>query len=429
MQGMAADPWTDHLNQAIDLHQRLPIFLGYVDYDDELLAGCGGIYIDLAKLQAAGVRTLVASIGFGCYFQTGPRAYHLAGPDDWVLNHQLNRIDHVVDTVRRCPNACLVERRGDLDPRPNDDRVSVVVHLTGNAHTVDLGTVDRLFAHGVRATHPAMQYHNRWCTGIDGLSGPAITRFGRDVIARLNALGVVLDTAHASEASARAMIETSSKPVIDSHTTSRALVPSSRGLRDTTLRLIAEHGGVIGVHFADHMLSCDVWARKYTPVDPAAQELPPRRWRYNQYLLDTYSDPDERMRWRPGPPPPWDRKVMLSDNPDWEIDPAESWEAEQAFYQEHDLPPDLDPPMGRIATITHLANLVDYLINLVGDEHVALGGDVGGISADQWPLGLDHTGHLPRLTADLLGRGYGEDSLRRILSNNWYRIYRECLPT
>jgi membrane dipeptidase len=135
------------------------------------------------------------------------------------------------------------------------------------------------------------------------------------------------------------------------------------------------------------------------------------------------------MRWRLGPPLPWDRKVMLSDNPDWEIDPAESWEAEQAFYQEHDLPPDLDPPMGRIATITHLANLVDYLINLVGDEHVALGGDVGGISADQWPLGLDHTGHLPRLTADLLGRGYGEDSLRRILSNNWYRIYRECLPT
>jgi hypothetical protein len=127
------------------------------------------------------VHTLAASIGFGCYFQTGPRAYHLAGPDDWVLNHQLNRIDRVVDAVRRCPNARLVERRGDLDPRPNDNRVSVVVHLTGNAHTVDLGTVDQM-------------------------------------------------SADASEASARAIIETSSKPVIDSHTTSRALVPLSRDL-------------------------------------------------------------------------------------------------------------------------------------------------------------------------------------------------------
>ena len=59
---------------------------------------------------------------------------------------------------------------------------------------------------------------------------------------------------------------------------------------------------------------------------------------------------------------------------------------------------------------------------------MGLGGDIGGIGADQWPLGMDHTGHLPRLTAELLGRGYDEDSLRCILSDNWRRVYRECLP-
>ncbi len=307
---MTADTWAAHLDQARDLHRRLPVFLGYVDYDDEALAPDGGTYIDLAKLCAAGVHTLVASIGFGCYFQTGPRDYHLAGPATWVLEHQVRRIAHVVNAVRRCPAARLVERRSDLDAPPAEDRVGVIVHLTGNAHTVDLDTVGRLFGQGVRATHPAMQYHNRWCTGMDGLPGPAMTDFGRDVVARLNALGVVLDVAHASEESARAMIETSSKPLIDSHTTSRDLVPSSRGLRDATLRLIAERGGVIGVHFADHMLRHDVWSRKYVPA--AAHGRTPRLWRYSQHLLDTYQDPDERMRWRPGPPPPWDRKVVLT---------------------------------------------------------------------------------------------------------------------
>ena len=77
---MTADTWAAHLDHARDLHRRLPVFLGYVDYDDEALVPDGGTYIDLAKLQAAGVHTLVASIGFGCYFQTGPRDYHLAGP-------------------------------------------------------------------------------------------------------------------------------------------------------------------------------------------------------------------------------------------------------------------------------------------------------------------------------------------------------------
>ena len=71
---------------------------------------------------------------------------------------------------------------------------------------------------------------------------------------------------------------------------------------------------------------------------------------------------------------------------------------------------------------------MDYLVNLVGHEHVGLGGDIGGIGADQWPLGMDHTGHLPHLTAELFSRGYGEDSLRCILSDNWRRVYRECLP-
>ena len=108
--------------------------------------------------------------------------------------------------------------------------------------------------------------------------------------------------------------------------------------------------------------------------------------------------------------------------------PGERWEAEQSFYRAHNLPPDPAPPHGRIATVAHLADLVDYLVNLVGHEHVGLSGDIGGIGADQWPLGMDHVGHLPRLTAELLGRGYDEDSLRCILSDNWRRVYRDCLP-
>ena len=61
----------------------------------------------------------------------------------------------------------------------------------------------------------------------------------------------MLDTAHCSDESAQALIYASTKPVIDSHTSSSDFVPPCRGLRDETLRMIARSGGVVGVRGHD----------------------------------------------------------------------------------------------------------------------------------------------------------------------------------
>jgi len=390
---------SDFLEQARALHEALPVFVGYFDHCDEPFLPSGGTQADLEKLDAAGIRTFVASIGFGCYFQTGPREYELAGPPEWLLERQIERIDYVLNNIERCPRTRPITCKRDLETSWDDDSIGVIIHLTGNQHTLDLSTVDLFFGHGVRASHPAMPYHNRWCSGIGGMPGPVITDFGREVVARMNELGIVLDTAHASDESAMAILEASMKPVIDSHTTSRNLVPSSRGLRDDTLRAIADSGGVIGVHFADHMLTEDVSRRKNVPWDRA-----PRIWQYNRYVLDRTKDPDERMRLR------------------------RNAEEQEKFFREAGLPPEPPPSKERIATVRDLADVIGYLVNLAGIEHVGLGGDVNGIGLDQWPVGMDHVGELPNLTAELLRRGYHEPSLEKILAANWLRVYRECLP-
>jgi len=72
----------------------------------------------------------------------------------------------------------------------------------------------------VRLWHPALPYHNRWCSAKEGIAGPVLTDFGRQVIARMNERGIVLDTAHANHASTREFIRASAAPVADSHTTS-----------------------------------------------------------------------------------------------------------------------------------------------------------------------------------------------------------------
>ncbi len=204
--GRAVSSFSERLAEAQALHRRIPVFLGYCNFSSEQFAATGGRQCDLGKLDAAGVRTLVASIGFGCYFQTGPRSYELAGPDEWVLEQQLKRIDDVVATIKRCPRTRLITRAGELAANPTDNSIGVIVHLTGNNHTIDLNAVDRFFVKGVRASHPAFQYHNRWCAGHNGRPAPVITAFGRKVIARMNELGIQVDTAHASDESAEAMV-------------------------------------------------------------------------------------------------------------------------------------------------------------------------------------------------------------------------------
>jgi membrane dipeptidase len=394
----------DRLREARALHHRIPVFLGYCVFHPEQFKPRGGKQSDLEKFDAAGVRTFIASVGFGYgspeqpYLQTGPHEYALAGSDDWLLQRQLKRIDELVAAIKKCPRTRLITRAGQLPPR-NDNSIGVIVHLIGNNHTLGLDTVDTFFQRGVRATHPAMEYHNRWCASQQGIAAPILTGFGRKVIARMNRLGIVMDTAHASDASAQAMIEASAKPVNDSHTTSRDLVPFSRGLRDQTLLRVARSGGVVGIHFADHMLVASAWRRKYEKWAGFS-----RQWRYNKHVLALTKDPAERIRLRN------DRQ------------------AQEKFYRAHQLPPDPPRPAFRAANLSRLADVIDYLVKKLGIDHVGIGGDVNGIDEDSWPEGMAHIGHLPRLTAEMLGRGYKENQLRKLLSDNWRRVYAKSLP-
>jgi membrane dipeptidase len=393
------------LEQARALHRSIPVLLGYCVFHHEQFQPRDGRQCDLEKLDAAGVRTLVASVGFGYrgpnqpHFQIGPRHYVMAGPDEWLLARQLKRIDELRTTIEACPRTRLITRASELAPNPGDDSIGVIIHLIGNNHTVSVDTVDTFFCRGVRATHPAIQYHSRWCSGYNGMSAPVMTDFGRKVVARMNELGIVIDTAHASDETAAALVEASVRPVNDSHTMSRDVVPQSRGLRDETLRRVARSGGVIGVHFADLMLTPEAWRKKY--VHRAAQ---PREWKYNQYVLEHTRDPDERVRLR------------------------EDKEAREQFYRDHRLPPDPVVPTIRGATVRHLADAVDYLVRLVGIDHVGLGPDVNGIDDDQWPAEMNHIGDLPLLTAELLRRGYEEAHLRKIYSDNLRSVFTRCLP-
>ena len=238
-----------------------PVAIGYFNFEPETFAPTGGRQSDLSQLAACGARVIIASIGFGCYFQVGeeerhtarepspedaegrrPR-YELAGSDEWLLANQLKRIDWAVSIIDACPGAKLVRSAADLD-LSGSEQVAVLLHLTGNNHTLSVDIIDEFYRRGVRIIHPAMQYHSKTCSGLGGMEAPSpLTALGVACVRRMGELGMIVDTAHASDETAAALIAAAAPAaVIDSHTTSRTRVPRSRGHTDSNLLRLAQSG-------------------------------------------------------------------------------------------------------------------------------------------------------------------------------------------
>ena len=98
-------------------------------------------------------------------------------------------------------------------------------------------------------------------------------------------------------------------------------------------------------------------------------------------------------------------------------DPSERVRAIEAWYRTEGT----KLPRG---TIKDVADHVDHLVKVAGIDHVGLGSDFDGIT--RWPEGLDDVSSFPRLTDELLRRGYSDEDVHKILGRNVLRAFREA---
>jgi membrane dipeptidase len=206
----------------------------------------------------------------------------------------------------------------------------------------------------------------------------------------MNRLGIVIDVSHASEATQRQVIETSAAPVTDSHRGLRHFVDSPGTMSDDTLRAMARKGGVIGLHASGAQISATYgeWLKgKEMPGNRAlpSLSLTSPRDGYAKYSRDL--DAAVKKRWLERYNKPW-REQVPDEAPGPTLD---EWVAQ-----------------------------VDYVIALVGEDHVAMGFDMsrgGGYFRD-----FDATKY-PDITAALVRKGYTEARIRKILGSNWVRLF------
>ena len=242
-----------------------------------------------------------------------------------------------------------------------------------------LEMVERYYKLGVRYMSPAWSVSTSWA----GSSGDEVGRtrglneFGKSVVREMNRLGMMVDVSHVSDPTFWDIINTSTKPVIATHSGCRAIANVPRNLTDEMIQALARTGGVCSVLFYPEFLEPG-WSEKKKQVDA---EIAP--------LVQKASDEE---------PGGLAQKKLARDR------------VRLREYARR-LPP---------VTVARLVDHIDHIVKLVGVDHVGIGSDFDGIQAV--PTDLATVADLPNLTKELLRRGYSESDVDKILGGNMLRV-------
>ncbi len=251
----------------------------------------------------------------------------------------------------------------------------------GHAIENSLEKLRDFHAQGVRYMTLTWANHNDWadsCAGAPLRHG--LTDFGRDVVREMNALGMMVDVSHVSDETFWHVVETSTAPIVASHSNARILCAVPRNLTDEQLRAIAASGGIAMVNFYPGFVGF-AWRNAW-------EESRPERTAAQNAAAEPF-----RAAGRPVP---------------FSISTA----IDRTFAERI--------PRPALAT---LIDHFDHMIRVAGIDYVGIGTDFDGIPA--LPQGIDSAADLPRVTESLLHRGYTAEDLHKILGGNLLRVLHE----
>lgn len=247
----------------------------------------------------------------------------------------------------------------------------------------DIQNLIYLYKSGVRYMTITWNNSTPWATSAldeetkkDSLKHKGLTEFGKSVIQKMNDLGMMVDLSHAGEQTFWDIMKVTSKPVLVSHSCVYALCPHRRNLKDEQIKAIAKNGGVIHLNFYSGFL------------DPAFED------RSDAFTAKHKAEMDSMLKINPEP---YFMQVYL-------------------FEKYPDEVKSLRPPMSLL--LDHL----DYIVKMVGVDHVGLGSDFDGVNS--LPAGLDGVEDFPKITDELVMRGYSKKDIRKILGGNLLRVMK-----
>jgi membrane dipeptidase len=246
----------------------------------------------------------------------------------------------------------------------------------------DINKLDTFYKRGVRYMTLTWNNSPSWASSHTDeknakYAGPrGLTSFGKQIIQRMNQLGMIVDISHVGEATFWDAIKTTTKPVIASHSNAYTICPVTRNLKDDQIKAVGKNGGVIHLNFFSAF------------VDSTFQAKNMAFRRKHKTELD----------------------ALLATGIQQEY--AQSTLAEKYKEETDANKPDIE------ALMKHL----DHIVKLIGVDHVGLGSDFDGI--DSAPKQLKTVVDYPEFTKALIKRGYSDTDIEKILGGNFLRVYR-----
>ena len=365
----------------VDTHNDMPdkIVEGY-DPDVRHPAGFGRDegHTDLPRLVESGIDAVFLSAWVDAVYAT-------TTPDSSYERATLY-VDTVHAFVKRHPDRLLLATTAaEVRQAREQGKVAVLIGVEGG-HAIEssLENLRALHARGVRYLTLTWNNGNGWAgssIGVGGTRTGGLTDFGREVIAEMNRLGMLVDLSHVSEATFFDAVQASRSPVIASHSSARALADHPRNLTDDQLRAIARNGGVVNVNFFARFIDVSN-ARARDAIE--AETVAELARRLAQPGVDSVAVRAELSR--------------------------ESRRRVAAL-----------PPVPLSVLIDHF----DHIARVAGVDHVGIGSDFDGVSG--LPRDMEDVTRLPRIAEGLLARGWSESDVKKMLGGNMMRVMQQVL--
>ena len=205
-----------------------------------------------------------------------------------------------------------------------------------------------------------------------------LSPFGREAVAEMNRLGMMIDVSHASDETFYDVIRYSASPVVATHSCCRALASHPRNMSDDMIRTLALHGGVIQINFYPVFLD-DSFASilKDSGLEEKGESV---------------------------------EKAFIAS-------PGDNAKRE-AWYKIQDALMALPRP-----SYKRIVDHIDHAVSVAGIDHVGIGSDFDGI--DVTPSGLDDISGMPLIFEEMKARGYSPEDIAKVAGGNFLRVMED----
>ena len=375
--------------------------------------------VDLPKMTEGGLDAVFMVVYVGQpSLQTAPDAFEPGGYDRAykAAVEKFEAIHRLTDQIAPDKIGLALTAADVRRIHANGKKVALIGVENGYPIGTDLARVKEFYDRGARYMSLAHNGHSQLSdsnTGeTEGWKWNGLSPLGKQVIAELNRLGIMIDVSHPSKASMMQALELSKAPIIASHSAARALCNHSRNLDDEQLLALKKNGGVVQtVAFANYIKSSDTPERAAAlnalrkefglPAGTPLGGRGGRGGRGAQTAPGAGAAGGGQARGRA-------QGALAQLTPERRAELDTRVEEVNARY----------PPLPR-ATVKDFVDHIDYIVKKIGIDHVGISSDFdGGGGVDGW----NDASETFNVTLELVRRGYTEEQIGKIWSGNLLRV-------